>query len=68
MPKTVREGIRRLCTEPKQTLMTTTNAVASLQYMEYQCHMTKLPKTAFPASMSFVISKQNPYTKLFNYK
>jgi len=68
MPGTIREGIRRLCTEPKQTLMANTFAVETAQYMEYRCHMTKLLRTAIPGSLSFAISKENPYRKLFNYK
>jgi len=68
MPGTLREGIRRLCTESKQTLMSSDFIVASMQYMEYRCHVTMLPRTAIPGSMSFAINKENPYRKLFNYK
>jgi hypothetical protein len=68
MPGTTREGIRRLCTEPKQTLMANDFVMASVYYMEYQCDVTKLPRTAIPGSLSFAISKENPYRKLFNYK
>jgi hypothetical protein len=68
MPGTKSEGIRRLCTEPKQALMADTFLLLSVQYMEYRCHVTTLPRTAIPGSMSFVIGKENPYRKLFNYK
>jgi lipase chaperone LimK len=68
MPNTIREGIRRLCNEPKQALMATSVTVTSTQYIAYQCHVTKLPRTAIPGSLSFVISKDSPYRELFNYK
>jgi len=68
MPLTIREGIKRLCTEPKQALMATDFILTTEQYREYRCHVTKLPRTAIPGSMSFAISKENPYRKLFNYK
>jgi hypothetical protein len=68
MPETILEGIKRLCTESKQTLMSAADIMAFMQYTEYWCHITKLPRSAIPGSASFAISKENPYRKLFNYK
>ena len=68
MPGTRREAIRRLCNEPKQTLMATDLVMDATEYLEYRCPMTKLPRTAIPGSMTFAISKENPYRELFNYK
>jgi len=68
MPGTIRDGIRLLCTEPKQTLMASAFILGTVQYTEYRCHVTKLPRTAIPGSMTFAISKENPYRKLFDYK
>jgi hypothetical protein len=68
MPETLREGVRRLCNEPNQALMATSLVVVSAQFMEYQCHVTELPRTAIPGSLSLAISKESPYRELFNYK
>ena len=68
MPGTVREGLRRLCTESKQALMANAFIMASVHYREHRCHVINLPRTAIPGSMTFAISKENPYRKLFNYK
>lgn len=68
MPGTRQEGKRRLCNEPKQTLMANDLAMEATEYLEYRCPLTKLPRTAIPGSLTFAISKENPYRGLFNYK
>lgn len=68
MPETIGEGIRRLCTESKQTLMSAARIVVFMQHTEYRCHVTMLPRTAIPGTTTFAMSKENPYRKLFNYK
>lgn len=68
MPDTIREGIRRLCKENKQALLANSFVVVVTEYVENQCHVTDLPRTAIPGSLSFAISKKSPYRELFNYK
>ena len=67
MPATDSDGLRRVCADPKYAFygynLLNTEAVGSLS-----CQVVPLPDTFYKESWAFIISKNNPYKGLINWR
>jgi hypothetical protein len=68
LPTTEFEGFTKVCDiRHKYAFMA---PVSSGQYFEriLSYHITALPYTSYPEWLTYIISKNSPYTKLINWK
>jgi hypothetical protein len=67
MPKSEREGYRRVCGERKYAFVVT-EFFRKLESIQLSCEILPLPGTSYPGKMSYIISKTSHYKGLINWR
>ncbi|KAJ4427786.1 hypothetical protein ANN_25439 [Periplaneta americana] len=66
LPKATPEGFRRICSEKKLAFIT--SELLGLYLSEHSpCVMTTIPEISYSETLTFIISKRNPFKKLINW-
>lgn len=64
-----KEGIMNVCTKDKYAYMLSAYMFLAVRHqLDLKCRIVKLPKSSFRQFFSIVLTKDSPYTELFNIK